>query len=85
MSTSLKSLRIVPPVSALDRARQSVRDCCSCIDASTPPAFCQRCKGCIDESDRPNWFPKHGADLEYLSWFPSRAAKQPGTTQGDAS
>lgn len=59
---------------SLERARNTVRDCISCIDASTPPAFCKRCTDCIDDDERPNWFPKNGADLEYLSWFPPRAA-----------
>ena len=48
-----------------------VRDCFNCIEAGNPPAFCQRCDGCIDDEDRPNWTPKNAADLEYLSWFPA--------------
>ncbi len=58
----------------LSPARFVVKDCFNCIDASTPPAVCKRCHGCIDDDERPNWFPKNGADLEYLSWFPIRAA-----------
>ena len=64
--------------------RFEVRACFNCIDASSPPASCNRCQDCIDEDDRPNWFPKNGADLEYLSWFPPRvAARATGApTQG---
>lgn len=77
----MQGLRLVAAAGSLQRASNTVRDCCSCIDASVPSAFCQRCKGCIDDDDRPKWFPKNGADLEYLSWFPPHRALAP---QGEA-
>jgi len=63
-------------------SRFELRDCINCIDGSSVPATCQRCRGCIDNDDKPNWMPKNAADLEYLSWFPARLTRGVDTSCG---